>query len=464
MKILLFNSLNPHKKFNENLPFVDEEFGIFPPLDLCYIAAVCKKNGHEVKLIDQKVTRFSENKIKKLMGDFRPDILGLNIHSLYTFFEVLESARMFKKISGLPIVVGGYALRTHYTEILSYKEFDFGIIGSGLKAWPEFLKAFDRQLPFVRIAGLVYREGKKLLVNPPKVLADQAKDLPLPDRSILQNNKYRSIISKNRNFTIMLTTLGCPSKCTYCAINYFPYSQREIPQIITEIKDCVEKHKIREIDFFDAYFTADKKYVEKLCTEIIRNKIKVNWSCRTSLSGISEELLSLMRRSGCRKIYYGIESANQKTLARVKKDLYLNTVKNKLLATRKAGIQTLGFFMIGLPGDTEKEIKETIAFAKSLPLDWAQFSIMIAKPNTKTEKDLKKDHNFWSEYILGKVPERRIESPWCNLPYEQVKELTALAYRSFYFRPAKILNFLWRIRSLDELWRYLKAGWRTLWS
>lgn len=464
MKLLLFNSPNPHRKFNENLAFVDEEFGIFTPLDLCYVSAIAKEHGHQTKIIDQKVEKLTPPQLKKAIDKFQPDILGLNIHSLYTFFEVLELAKVLKTISELPIVIGGYALRTHWREIMSYREFDLAIIGSALKTLPELLEALENKKEINKINGLAYRTSGKLLFTEPEVLAAKADELPIPDRNGLRMNKYRSIISKYKNFSIMLTSFGCPSKCTYCAINYFPYSRRTVEQVIAEIEECVYKYKVREIDFFDAYFTADKKFVTAICSEILKRKIKVTWSCRTSLPGVNTELLKLMNKAGCRKIYYGIESANQATLKKVKKELHLETVRKKLLETRAARIQTLGFFMIGLPGETEKEIRETIKFAKSLPLDWAQFSIMIAKPNTSTEKDLQKDKKFWSDYILGKVQERRIETPWCDLPYEQIKALTAEAYKQFYFRPGKILNFLSRIRSWDEFYRYAKAGIRALLS
>jgi anaerobic magnesium-protoporphyrin IX monomethyl ester cyclase len=466
MKVLLINSPNPHKKFNENLDFVDDEFGIFTPLDLCYLAAIIKNAGHAAYVLDLKAEKLNPEKMTAFIKKYQPELIGLNIHSLYTFFDTLELARVIKQNFNVPIFTGGYTMRTHYQEIMTYVEFDLGVIGSASAPLLRVLESFQKKEPLPEnIPGLIYRKAGKLLFTLPETLTENINVLPVPDRSSLNMRKYRSIVSKYRNFTIMLTSFGCPFNCSFCAINKFPYSRRDLDKVLLEIDECYHKYLVREIDFFDATFVANKKYVAELCRELIRRNYRgLHWSCRTTIESVDPELLELMARSGCKGIYYGIESSSSKTLDMVKKPLHLKNVENTLKATRRAGISSLGFFMVGLPGETEADILETIKYAKSLPLDYAQFSIMIAKPNTQVETELIKDANFWKDYILGRVTERRIENPWTALSYARIKQLTARAYKEFYLRPGKILNFLWRMRSFDEFFRYAKAGFKTIFS
>lgn len=458
MKILLINSPNPHKTFNENLDFVDSEFGVFPPLDLCYVAAILKKAGNQCNIIDIKAEKLSKEQVLKKTFEYKPDLLGFNIHSLYTFFDVLSIARFLKQKSKLPVIIGGYALRTHYREIMSYCVFDYAVLGSAENILPIFIERFAKGATLLNLRGLVYRVKGRLVVQLPDSFDESFEKLPIPDISSLVHKKYYSFISKYKNFTIMLTSFACPCECTYCAINHFSYSKRSLNKVLAEIKRCVREHNVREIDFFDAFFTANNKYVIRLCRELIRQKINIKWSCRTNINSVNNELLQLMARAGCIKIYYGIESCKQEILSVVKKDLKLTNVYRALYETKRAGIKTLGFFMIGLPGETRKDIIETIEFAKSLPLDYAQFSMMIAKPNTKIEKTLTQDKYFWKKYVLGKTKERRIETPWTDLSYKEIQQLTRRAYMEFYFRPLKIIRYILDIRSIDEFIRYFKAS------
>jgi anaerobic magnesium-protoporphyrin IX monomethyl ester cyclase len=458
MKALLFNCPYTHRDFNENLDYVDADFGVFPPLDLCWAKSLLQQAGHQAKVVDIRAARFSREKVVRIAEGYSADIFCFTVHSLYNFFEVLEWVRYLKNKFRKPVLVSGYAVRTHYREIMQYPEFDYMVIGSAYQVVSSLFDRLAGKQELSGLKGIAYRCGKDVIFQLPGNFAERIDLLPIPDRSDLDNSKYYSIISKYSNFTIMLASFGCPFQCNYCAINHLPYSLRKGKDVVREIKECVNRYKIREIDFFDATFTADRRFVMELCQGILSEKISVKWSCRTTITTVDDELLALMARAGCYKIYYGIESCKQSTLDQVRKPIEVELAEEVLRLTREHGISTLGFFMFGLPGETKEDMLATIRYAKKLPLDYAQFSIMIAKPNTAAEKEmLNEDKDFWKDFILGKEKERRIETPWCTVPYPEIESLTRQAYKEFYFRPAMILRQVLSIRSFSEFWRYVKV-------
>jgi radical SAM superfamily enzyme YgiQ (UPF0313 family) len=264
----------------------------------------------------------------------------------------------------------------------------------------------------------------------------------------------------------MLSQIGCPFRCNFCAIAKVPYKQRTAKHVFNEILECYNRYHVREIDFFDGTFTANKKVVEELCKMIINEKLDISWSCRTRIDRVDDELLELMSKSGCKRIYYGIESSDDKVIINICKDITINGVREAIDKTRKHKIAPLGFFMIGNPGDTKEGFLKSIELAKSLNLEYAQFSRTIAKPKTSIDYELQKitKKDYWSEYLLGKVPEERLPNPWCDIPEDEVEQLTKKAYLAFYLRPSYVFKRLVGVRSLHELFRYVKAGTKMLLS
>jgi radical SAM superfamily enzyme YgiQ (UPF0313 family) len=257
----------------------------------------------------------------------------------------------------------------------------------------------------------------------------------------------------------MITSKGCPSKCGFCHVGNIPYTCRKAEDVVSEIEECFRKYKIREIEFFDPVFTLDRDRVMNICRQLRKRNIKVSWACRARVDQIDNELLKAMKLSGCKRIYYGIECGNQSILNTVNKGITLEQIRKIINLTKKNGILTLGFFIIGGPRETAKTVDDTIKFSLSLNLDYAQFHKAVAKPTTILYDELreKTKEDYWKEFILGNVSERHLLTPWTDLTGEQIEQFTIKAYHKFYFRPRQLIRIILGIRSFHEFRRYLRS-------
>ena len=297
----------------------------------------------------------------------------------------------------------------------------------------------------------------------PDSFHDEIDKLPFPARHLLPNEKYYQFISKKKNFTIMLTAKACPFKCSFCPIGRMPYSERKVENVMKEVEECYKKYHVREIDFFTPTFTVNKKFVFEFCDGLrkLRKKdIKIDWSCRSRIDTINEEMLKNMADVGCKRVYYGIESSNPKILKNIHKDIGLEQVKKTIKLTQKYGIKALGFFMIGNPGETKESVENTIRFAKSLNLDYVQVMRTIAKPCTNLDDELKEKtgKDYWRDFVLGKEKEKRLPNIWCDLSEEEINNYVKKMYLKLYLNPIYIIKTILRIKSFSELKRYIRAG------
>lgn len=458
LRIALIFPPYKHKIFSENLRFVDEEFCQAPPIILAYVASILRKAGHKVILIDARILGFTKEETLRILKNFRPHFLAFRLESYY-FHDTLEWIRFLKSSLNIPVIVGGINLMLYPKESLSYPEIDYGIIGDAIEALPELLHNLENGIDINNIGGLAYRENGKIKINYPLIKLVDFDTYPFPARDLLPNEKYYSFISKRKNFTIMVTARGCPYECSFCAIRKIPYQERSAMNVVNEIEECYRQYNIREIDFFDASFFLNKNRFLNINNEIRKKKIRIEWSCRTRVDLIDDEILKEASSTGCRLILLGIESANEQILKNIKKGINTEQIKRAVKLCKKYGILTLGFFMIGNPGENRQSTEETIKFAKELKLDFAQFCRTIAKPCTDLDQILKEktDKDYWSEYILGITNGKRIPTPWTELSEKEIERYTKKAYFSFYLRPLYILKTIFRIGSIGELLKYIRT-------
>jgi anaerobic magnesium-protoporphyrin IX monomethyl ester cyclase len=459
MRIALVHCPLGHRGFSENVKVVDEEFCLAPPIILAYVAAILEQAGHQVLIVEANALKLTLAQALARIQEFSPDVIGFRADS-YWFHRAAEWAEYFRSRTKAVIVVGGINVTLYPQESLSYRCFDFGICGEANTAFPRLLAALEAGDAVDRIPGIVYRIGDEVRVNPPASAPIPFEEYPYPARHLLPNHLYSSFTSQRKNFTVMLTNTGCPYGCSFCAITRLPFRTRSVQSVIGEIEQCYREFGVREIDFFSPTFFPDREFVLGLCREIVRRGLDIEWSCRSRVDQVDRELLAAVRSAGCRKIYYGIESSSEQVLDAVSKGITSAQVREALRLTREAGIMSLGFFMVGNPGDTRESIKDAIRFARSLPLDYIQVCRTIAKPNTGLHDLVKRVTGIdpWQRYILTRDESVFSSTPWTELSSEEVTGLVKRFYREFYFRPAYLLRRLSRIRSAGELLRYCRAG------
>ena len=446
-----------YKLHEENLRIVQKYFGLFPPLSMAWVAAIAEKHGHTACLVDARTLRLSMEETLEILKQFQPDLLGFMM-TTYMFRETLEWIAYLKKHLKVPVVVGGYNLRVYPRESVAPPEIDFGVVEQAYHTFPALLKELAGERRFENVPGLAYKTAGGIVVtsHPQKIVFD---DFPNPARHLLPNHLYAEFPTERKNFTVMVTSLGCPMRCTFCEAGRTEYNPRSPATVINEIQECYNRFGVREIDIFDYEFPMVRPRTLAICRELQRRKLDLTWACRSRVDTVDGEILTEMRRAGCRRIYFGIESGVQEILDRVNKGITLKQIRDTIGIAKDLGIKPLGFFLIGAPGETRSTVRETVRFAKSLDLDFVQFSKLTAKPLTGMWKQLVEDtgYDYWKEYILGNTAEKVLPRPWTSLSNEEIDRLARRAYVSYHTRPAFLLRSVLRVRSWDEFKRKFLA-------
>ncbi|MEM2982894.1 MAG: radical SAM protein [Candidatus Bathyarchaeia archaeon] len=452
---LVFNPFS-YKLHEENLRIVQRYFGLFPPLSLAWVAAIAERAGHEVIIIDARTLRLSKEEVLNRLRAFRPDIMGFMM-TTYMFRETLSWIAYLKERIKVPVVVGGYNLRVYPRESVMPEEIDFGVLNSALYTIPRLLEELEGKGSFDEVPGLVYKRNGEIRIT--RYVQEDFDDYPNPARHLLPNELYAEFPTERRNFTVMVTSKGCPMGCLFCEAGRTPYNPRRAETVLREIEECYHRFGIREIDIFDYEFLIDRKRALEIMKGLQRMKLDLIWACRARIDSVDEELLREMKAAGCNRIYFGIESGVQEILDRVNKGITLEQIRETIRFTKKMGIRALGFFLIGSPGETRETVRNTLKFAKVLDLEYIQFSKVTAKPLTPLWRQLVDEtgQDYWKDYILGLTEEKVLPRPWTDLSNEEIDRLTKKAYISYHRRPSFLIRSTLKVRSFEEFKRKFLA-------
>ncbi len=451
---LVFNPFT-YKPHETHLRTVQDFFGLFPPLSLAWVAAIAEQAGHETRIIDARTLGLSVDETVQRLREFRPDLVGYML-TTDMFQETLAWIRAVKAKFDAPVIVGGANMRFYPDEAMANPELSYGVLEHSLETLPAFLAEYAGGRRFENVPGLIWRENGQLRKTPPRPV--KFDDFPRPLRRDLPNDKYAEIATETHTFTAMITSLGCPFGCVFCDASNSTYNPRSPEKILDEMEECCRKYGAQEIDIMDYEFTIDPKRTAAICEGIIARKLDFIWACRSRVTSVDDEKLKLMARAGCERIYFGIEAATDERLAEFNKGITVARIKEALKLARKNNIKALGFFLVGAPGDTAKSVRETIRFAASLDLDYAQFSKVTAKPGARLfAQTVAQTGDYWRGYVLGQYEARDPDRPWTELKSEDVTRLTRYAYLRFYLRPMFLLRALLGLRTWAEFVRKAKA-------
>jgi magnesium-protoporphyrin IX monomethyl ester (oxidative) cyclase len=269
------------------------------------------------------------------------------------------------------------------------------VIGEAELALPRLLRYLDTQDRLSEIGGIGYKLNGSININPIEQYVNDLDTLPFPARHLFPMEKYLSSknvhnwVYKRQPQAQMITSRGCPLSCAFCTIHSIWGKKvrfRSPVNVVDEIERLVTEYKVQEIHFEDDNISINPERMKKICEEIIKRKLDITWTAPNGMyaHSLNRDLLKIMKESGCYRISIGIENGNQEFLSKVlNKALNLNKVKSVVRDLRDLGIESTGFFILGIPGETRVTMKETIEFAKGLDLDDAIFSIYSPYPGTK---------------------------------------------------------------------------------
>ncbi len=432
-----------------------------PPLGLMYVGTRLRNAGFDVIIKDAFAERMNWQSFKDYIQKERPDILGIGGMSpvIDTSFKAIKIARRFVGT----VIMGGPHISLYRQRIFDQcPEIDFGIIGEGEETTLKLISALKNGNPVDGLKGLLTKD----FVNPQRELIGNLDDISYPDRSMVPNRLYKYPLLKYRSCTTMFTSRGCPYNCTFCDKSTFgsQWRARSVENVLDEIDEVVNQYHIKAIIFYDDLFTLERERVIALCEGILKRRYRIDWKCEGRVNQVDFEMLALMKRAGCSLIAYGVESGNQKGLDYLNKKTKVEQIKRAFRLTRKAGIKTVSYFILGIPVETYKDAMNTIDFANEIKSTYAQFSVLSPYYGTKVYQDAVQ--KGWYREVNAQNPmDKDLKRPVMiseNWDEERLQRILKTAYRSFYFRLAYVARSIINIRNTCEILNYLKEFFRII--
>lgn len=432
-----------------------------PPLGIMYLAAMCKREGYSVKMIDAESEGLDLDKsIEKIVLE-KPKVLGISVMTPQIIQALEISKKIKKSLPDVKIVLGGAHINSVGKEVFSFSEdVDFLIYGEGEYTFLDLIKNIDKG-DYSKISGLIWKKNGEVIVNPPRELIEDLDKLPFPDLDMLNLDLYKVPYSQHPRTISIICSRGCVYRCLFCdayKTHGRKFRLRSPKNIVDEIERDYKKYHINDFSIRDSTFLFDKKWVSEICDEILKRELKISWRCNSRVDTLDYEILKKMKKSGCHVIGIGVESGSQEVLNRIRKGITIKQIIDSFKILDKSGIQTIGFFMIGNPGDNPQTVRQTINLAKLINPDFAHFSVCTPFPNTdlydwaldtgalKNRQWYMKKVDKWMGYHL--------QLGYLHLPGLSPKtqeKLLKKANSDFYFRWRYIWKALKRLRSITGI-------------
>jgi len=438
---------------------------ILPPLDLIYVASVLENEGLNAHLFDMLLNASYEELIKVVDKTF-PEITVIQCDFI-NFYECKKIASIVKKLCNKThlILVGPLPSSFTHKVMKEIPEIDFCIIGEVEKTIVELVNAINKKDSLKKVKGIAFRRKKHIYITQKRPLIRNLDSIPFPDRKLISLNKYKFLPHefKHTSITTMICSRGCSFKCAFCTKPIYgsqsspylfndDYRVRSPENVISEIKKVVDDYSIKEIFFFDDVFGLKKRWNEKFCNLLIKEKLDLIWSCQTRVDVVNKKTLLKMAKAGCWSILYGLESGNQRLLNLLNKEITINQIKKVIKLTKDSNISVRSSFILGIPTETKQEAIETIKFAKLLNPMYAQFHLLAPFKGTKIYEFCNSLGKKFNETFLDFDTPYRVN--FLSDTYDSESELIEMqkfAYRSFYLNPKKIFEVVSKIRSFNQL-------------
>lgn len=437
---------------------------IWPQVDLAQMAALFP--DMRVDVIDAVAQRMTWKAFEALLWEKRPHYYVTQV-TAPTLQNDMVGAFIAKALGATTLAFGTHVTPIPRETMRAYPALDFILHGEPELTLRELVDTLEAhagcQSPNLRssisnlqsIKGLVWRDSDDIVINASRPFIANLDDLPLPRHDLLPFQSYRAPLVGGP-YTFVVSSRGCPAQCRFC-IKHVSYGHsvrfRSPENVLAEIEQLVGLG-IRKIHMYADLFTINRDHAMGISQGLLDRGLKIRWTCNSRVDFVDPELLQTMARSGCWMISWGIESADPAMLERMNKGITPADVERALGWSKQAGIMNWGYFIIGLPGETEDSIRKTIAFAKKLPLDIALFHIAAPHPGTPFFFEVVENGWFrpgtrWEEVDM----DRSTVLDYPNLKAEDLERWARRAFREWALRPGPMWTYLKMLAGSPSLWR-----------
>ncbi|RJQ46507.1 MAG: radical SAM protein [Gaiellales bacterium] len=458
MKILLIDAPFDSRFSGGKKKSLSSVLNIIPSLGLGYLAAIAEREGHQVRVLDCAMVP-GENAVAITARTFAPDVIGLTA-TTPSMPSVLETARAAREAApGASVIVGGPHPTAMPAATAVHDEFDFVVVGEGEVTFARLLRYLSGAGPESpdEIEGIAFRRAGGVVTTAPREHIADLDTLPFPERRLFPPLKsYRPTPASCRRLPLahVMTSRGCPSRCRFCDRAVFGerFRARGAGDVMAEIEELVRTQGVREIRFFDDTFTLNRRRLEEICSALRGFRPRLAWTCLTKVDAVRPDTLRMMREAGCWQVLFGLESGDDRVLESLGKKTTVEQNRRAVLWAREAGLRVRADFLVGSPMETLQSLEKTLAFAKSLPLDFAHFNKFVPFPGSSFYAELVGEEqviDFTGGASILDHEEILYVPP--GLTRDAFREFLNRSYRSFYLRPRYLAGRLAAMRTLTEL-------------
>ncbi|MDH5443182.1 MAG: radical SAM protein [Candidatus Hadarchaeaceae archaeon] len=435
MKVVL---INPNTGRAERI----ENEAAWPPLGLLYLGAVLKKSEHEVKVIDNARIQLPVEKIVERVKRENPGVLGVSTLTP-TFKQGIKIASAIKaELPDLKIILGNYHATFTYKRLLTkYPFVDYVVLGEGEQIFLELVNALEKNEGTKKIKGIAFRHDGRVVKTPPRQFIQNLDELPLPDRTLLEQEYHSEVVGmlgSSGKFTTVLTSRGCPYNCRYCACSAFSLRKARFrsPEAVVAEMGLLQMEGYEEVGFVDDNLLLDQHRMEKICDLLKENGIKLTLWAEGRVDQASREVLRKFARVGCKTIYFGVESGNQKVLNYYGKNISPELSRKAMRNCKDAGIENIiGSFIVGAPIETREDVQRTLDFALNLRgMDFPQMNVLMLSPgmdlwDTAVREGHLDEEKYWEDAVTA------INVFPSHLKEEELSRMIDRFYSKFIKRP-----------------------------
>jgi len=482
MNILILNAPveNPIVESPDQLGegFIEvDDFGYFPPLGALYVLSYLEKHsvGHNLFFKDCVAEKISHKGLEGVIRQINPDIVGITSFTL-SLYDIIISAQTIKKIvPNAHICLGGHHPTAFPYEAAQLKEFDSIVVGEGETAFCELVKAISQNLDITNIRGVYTCESIKrfkgeeykdnrfinnVIVQPAYI--EDIDTIPIPNRSYIQHINYQSILGVTDKLATIISSRGCPYRCTFCDVPYKQYRKRSAKLVVDEIEVCLSMG-YKEFHFYDDLFNITPSRVIEICAEIERRGLKFPWDFRGRVNTATFESLEMAKKMGCRMISFGVETGTNAGLKALQKRTTVEKIREVFNWCKKLGIKTVADYMIGLPFEkTKEDVLASIDFLIEIDPDYANINVLNLYPHTTLFEEAAKkgliQPQRWDEFALKPSRNFKIDHWEEFFTPDELASLRKTAYLRFYLRFAYILKSVLSTRSFYEFKTKVKGA------
>lgn len=442
-----------------------ESIGFKPPLGLLSIATFVKeKTAHNMIVLDAWAQGLNFEQCLREVAVCQPDVIGISAWTDW-WYAAYHLGRLIKAaFPSVHLCYGGPHVAIYPEETLSLGHVDSVIAGDGEEPFKYLCDmvadgVFDNDVPGLHFKQYGVKTGEARLF-----VQKDLDSLPIPDRTLLPLQYYTSVLSPEDSITTMVTSRGCPYKCIYCKLSFQKFQMRSAGSVVEEFKRIYDLG-IKEVEVYDDTFTLSKSRVLDICRGLIEQKIKLAWAVRDRVNMADAVLLDQMKKAGCNRIHYGVESGVDRILSLMQKEITTSHARNAVRLAKERGFTVLIYFMLGNKGETREDINRTIGFAFELDADYAGFSIAVPYPGTQMYSEALSNgiikYDYWREFALR--PEPNFHIPYVyeeNLALAGLIELRNKAIRRYYMRPKYIFREFGKVKTKVEFMRKARMALR----